>query len=545
MRRDILAAAAVLLLGLGEARAQQFSLPSPQPPAGPIAQFPMSVPAPAPAPSAAVPVQATFGPGELDPRIQAQVEKLVTERLKAEADKKAKADEEKKKADDEKKKQDQAQGVAVGSNLTGVTGSWRNGFWFETPNKDFTFHAGATFQYDVGFFNASDRVQFGPGGVGEIADGVAPRRTRLRFEATMWENMDSVIEVEAFNNTFSGTPVTGKAVIDPQNARLNFFAPGPTDMWMRFKNLPVIGNIRIGSQKEPISFERMNPYWQLSFMERSYLQDAFEGEKFVFAPGAVAYNNWAGDRGTWWLGVFKNIDNFYSFGTGDSNWAYDARVTYLPIDIDDSHLFHLGAAGSHRDPTHGFIQERVRGEIRPNPPALLNLFANTGNVQGGPQNLVYLEAAAIMGRHSFTAEMTQSWLQDAIAPSGAKVGTFSTMGAYAEYLVFLTPDHKTYDRTNAAMARVIPTTPFYFLNGERGLCRGWGAWEIGARYTYLDLTSSGINGGILQDVTFGINWYLNTNMRMQFNYDITHRGSTGTPSDGNIQALGMRVQVGF
>jgi hypothetical protein len=34
-----------------------------------------------------------------------------------------------------------------------------------------------------------------------------------------------------------------------------FNSPGPTDAWMRFKSLPLIGNLRIGSQKEPFSLE--------------------------------------------------------------------------------------------------------------------------------------------------------------------------------------------------------------------------------------------------------------------------------------------------
>lgn len=532
-----LLSAVLLWAGAGAVSAQGPDAASVPDQGGAVLQLPLV----APMPADAVTAQPGAAPAnEIDPRLAAQVEKLVSERLKAEADKKK--DDDEKKAAEEKKKKDE--GVVVGSQLTVVTSSWRNGLWFETPNKDFTFHVGSTFQYDAGWYNASQRVQFGPGGIGEVADGVAPRRLRVRMDGTMWENMDYCMEFEAFNNTFNGTPVVGaKGSLDIKNTTLNFFAPGPTDMWMKFKNLPVIGNIRIGSQKEPISFERMNPYWQLDFMERSYLQDAFEGEKFVFAPGVVAYDNWAGTRGTWWLGVFKNIDNFYSFGTGDSNWAYDARLTFLIFDFDDTHLWHLGGAYSHRDPVHGFIQERVRDAVRGNPPALLNLIANTGAVNGGPQNLVYAESSTIMGPVSMTAELTQSWLSDANAVGGPKVGTFSTMGTYAEIMTFLTPDHRTYDRTNAAMGRVTPSSPFFILPGQS--CRGIGAWEIGARYTYLDLTSSGINGGILHDVTLGVNWYLNPNMKMQFNYDATHRGGTGTPSDGNIQALGMRVQVGF
>jgi len=47
---------------------------------------------------------------------------------------------------------------------------------------------------------------------------------------------------------------------------------------------------------------------------------------------------------------------------------------------------------------------------------------------------------------------------------------------------------------------------------------GRGAYEVAARYSYLDLDSGTIAGGKLHDLTLGLNWYANRNMRMMFNY---------------------------
>ena len=80
---------------------------------------------------------------------------------------------------------------------------------------------------------------------------------------------------------------------------------------------------------------------------------------------------------------------------------------------------------------------------------------------------------------------------------------------------------------------------------------GWGAWQVGLRYNYLNLNDKGINGGVLNDITLGLNWFLNPNMKLQFNYSITDRHSPASPgqpigqSDGTIQGFGMRLAMDF
>ena len=47
-----------------------------------------------------------------------------------------------------------------------------------------------------------------------------------------------------------------------------------------------------------------------------------------------------------------------------------------------------------------------------------------------------------------------------------------------------------------------------------------GSWEIGFRYSYIDLndSSAGVMGGVETNYTVGLNWYWNQNMRLMFNY---------------------------
>ena len=49
---------------------------------------------------------------------------------------------------------------------------------------------------------------------------------------------------------------------------------------------------------------------------------------------------------------------------------------------------------------------------------------------------------------------------------------------------------------------------------------GYGAWELAARIDYADFndTDAGIYGGEKTDYVIGINWYLENNLKAQFNY---------------------------
>ena len=85
---------------------------------------------------------------------------------------------------------------------------------------------------------------------------------------------------------------------------------------------------------------------------------------------------------------------------------------------------------------------------------------------------------------------------------------------------------------------------------------GHGAVQLLARNTYLDLesgsptltpasTSSGAQAGIQQDVTVGVNWYLNPQTIISCNYVWTHLNSVVAGANGNIQGVGVRFHFDF
>ena len=105
---------------------------------------------------------------------------------------------------------------------------------------------------------------------------------------------------------------------------------------------------------------------------------------------------------------------------------------------------------------------------------------------------------------------------------------------------FLTGEHREYNKESATFTRVVPRQR---LAWKRTGFTGGGAWQVAARYSYLDLNSKGIEGGRVHDLTVGLNWFLNPNMKVQFNYFLTDRDAAGTAGDGLIHGFATRLAI--
>jgi phosphate-selective porin OprO/OprP len=93
---------------------------------------------------------------------------------------------------------------------------------------------------------------------------------------------------------------------------------------------------------------------------------------------------------------------------------------------------------------------------------------------------------------------------------------------------------------------VVPFENFFLVRGaDCGLHHGLGAWQIGARYSYLDLNDKEVGGGIVHDLTLGLNWFLNPNMKWQYNYSLARRDVPGAEGNGIVQGFGVRFAMDF
>jgi len=120
----------------------------------------------------------------------------------------------------------------------------------------------------------------------------------------------------------------------------------------------------------------------------------------------------------------------------------------------------------------------------------------------------------------------------------------------------ITGETKTYTpnglaETQAGFGAPVPSRPFSLDGGS------WGAWELTARYSDTDLNwhgtqaanttqLAGINGGRQRIAAFGINWYLNRNVRMILDDNIVQitKGTAALPDrdSQDFNVVGLRVQ---
>jgi phosphate-selective porin OprO/OprP len=417
-----------------------------------------------------------------------------------------------------------------------MAGKWKNGLEFESADKQFRVHIGGRTQFDGVWIQDTENLTGAGGRLGE--DAVDFRRARLRADGTLFEFIDYAVEydlVNSFNDNVGLQPASEANVTN---------VPAPTDLWFDFKGIPYIGHIRIGNMKEPIGMEHSTSSRYLEFMERTYIQDAFTGAfNNGFTPGIMLHDMWDGENGTWATGVYKNTVNVFGYNVGDGEYAWTSRLTYLLwAEEKDRDLLHLGVAGSIRQPDNNLARYRTRMSVRNGPGSLNPVIADTGNFETTQQNFLGGEVAWQRGPLSLQAEYMGAWNLDAVgnfgAMNGVPIGTAFVYGWYTEALYFLTGEHRPYDHHHGAFTRIVPTENFDLHGGA-------GAWQLGARYAQLNLEGDGLEGGVVEDVTLGLNWFLNPNMKFQWNYVCTFRDSFRSDVDGRIHGFGMRLAHDF
>jgi phosphate-selective porin OprO/OprP len=419
--------------------------------------------------------------------------------------------------------------------------SWRNGVFFQSPNRTISLHVGAAVHYDFAWYSVSPVVELG---TGKFNDNANLRRARIFFEGVLYDAVDYKFEME-FINWSSPAGYPGPVLAAPVSN-----SPAATDAWITIKDVPYVGNIRIGNQKEWFSLERLNSYRYLEFLERSYLFDLSMQTLYNngFTPGISFFRTWLEDRVFSAIGFYKNESELLGFGLNDGQYAVTGRLAALPVWMPDECIFwHVGGAMSHRDPVNDQVQIRIRDHVRNAPLPLLPLVANTGPIGASSQDLFNVETAVVSGPLTLQAEYTANVIRGA-SVAGVPQGDLVFQGAYVEALVLLTGESRTWNTREYVFNRVIPNRSLRVGRCDcDGDCDGYGlgAWELGVRYTYLDVSNKAVQAGQFHSLTFGLNWYLNANAKLQFNYDFARRLDTGNPLQGNIHSFGLRTAFDF
>jgi phosphate-selective porin OprO/OprP len=295
------------------------------------------------------------------------------------------------------------------------------------------------------------------------------------------------------------------------------------------------------------------------FMERAsagVIATNIAAGDFRSAAGARWYNDvvWAGAYVTGpATGAIHSASSTNPNGTSEQYGAV-ARVAGQPIS-GNGYSLHIGADAEWliQPPRNLVTQAQTvtlsdRPELRIDPTTLVTTgaMANVSSAQ------VYsVEAAATYGPLILQGEYL--WFNidrtanTGLPPFGAPSLNFQ--GGYVQAGYVLTGETHIYNPASASYLGIKPAHPFSLDGG------GWGAWEIAARASTIDLnnqlgTANGIAGGRQTVYTAALNWYVNGNVRFMLNYLHGNVAKMTTPTSmvdagSKFDAVAMRTQFAF
>ncbi len=278
------------------------------------------------------------------------------------------------------------------------------------------------------------------------------------------------------------------------------FDTDKTDDWKVYDlrlDIPAFAGttISIGKQKEPISMERLMSLIYLPLQERSVVNDAMLPARNV---GVVLSGGAFDQRLTWAGGVFNDwLDTGDSFSAGAVQ--YIARVTGLPfVSSDQSNLVHLGVGLRFSDANEGLLYAS-EPEFKQSPN-----FVGTGFF-GANRSVAYnFEASWRKGPFWLLGEYMLNGV-DAPDLGSPDFTGFNLTGSWA-----LTGEMRGYNYKSGTFDP-LPVSKSVYQGG-------WGTWEAAARWSDIDLSDGSVDGGDMQILSLGLNWWLSPIFSVNLNY---------------------------
>ena len=220
----------------------------------------------------------------------------------------------------------------------------------------------------------------------------------------------------------------------------------------------------------------------------------------------------------------------------NDRWATSARVAYRPI-FTDNDIVQVGVSGYFADDHGAYINFSSNGEAvgRNNTNVLDTGYFAASNHKG-----VNLELAGQHGPLYGQAEYQRVFISQGNSLDKLHFDGFHVLVSYV-----LTGEAKSFKEFNGTFGQVKPAWPS-------------GAWEVAARYSYLDLTSkvlnasgTAINGGKGKNASLGLNYYANNNVRISAEYIRSLQqpslmlANLANTSKRGLNTFGLRLQAVF
>lgn len=306
------------------------------------------------------------------------------------------------------------------------------------------------------------------------------------------------------------------------------------DNWIRFRKIPVVKNIQFGNQKEPFSLEAMTSSQVYLFMEAALPTLAFEPGRNI---GARYHDYFFNERLSVWGGAFWNTGSYGNVGdTKDQlseslGFSSSMRIsTSKTLRAEKGHIVHAGLSYRYQVQRPN---KPIRFSARPESYLTDVRLVDTGEFPIDDGHAINPELAFVYGPLSIQAEYFHTHLH--------AEADLSFSGFYLSSSWFLTGERRNYKRKEGVFNPPILNRKFNPKEGQ------WGAFELGLRYSFVDLNSQNIHGGEETNMTAGLNWYLFPRVRLMFNYINARVKNRLSPriETGHSDIFMLRLQKGF
>ncbi len=275
---------------------------------------------------------------------------------------------------------------------------------------------------------------------------------------------------------------------------------------------------KLGQFKQSFSLEELTSSNNITFLDRSVAIGDVPS-RTVGVQGATYGKNWQFAAG------------FFGESTGnesrsdDSQYSASARASYAPIN-SDGNLIHLGLAST--------ITSQDRNRLSTAGAATNSVDKET--LYGGELALG-LKSFSLQGEYIIN---DTTYDKDSLATdtTNGTTGTFHSHYVQASYI--LTGESRIYSAKSGTFKGVKVKNSV-----DKG---GIGAWELAARVSSHDKNDDdntvAITNGKIEQMTLGVNWYLNNNARLMANY-VTSSTDKRTNTNEEYDAFLVRAQLNF
>jgi phosphate-selective porin OprO/OprP len=337
----------------------------------------------------------------------------------------------------------------------------KGGLQAKSRDKEFAVKIGGRIQVDSAWYDEDGS---------EMGNGTELRRARIHIQGYMFRDWGY-----KFSYDFTGT---GKG--------------GIKDALISYNGFDHV-QLKVGSFKDPFMLQEQTSSKYITFTERSLL-DIFASGRHIGFTAATKHKHWTATAG------FFGDSASTAIKGKDEGWSASGRLTYAPIN-EKTRVIHLGVASDYREVGD---EGKVRFKQQPETHISGTNIVDTGVIEFADNTLkVGAELAIVEGPFSLQSEYI--WTRVDREHGGADL---DYDGWYAQAGYFLTGESRRYKQ--GKFGGVSPKSVV-----GRG---GFGAWQLAARYSSIDLNNRDVDGGEADSVTVGINWFPTPTLRFSGNY---------------------------